>query len=105
MSLRKLTASMKIAFRALRINRMRSALTMLGIIIGVAAVIAMVAVGSGAEQRIREQIASIGSNVIVVLSGSLTSSGIRMGTGNAQTLTEDDAKAIVHECDAVALTT
>src|SRR5579863_5009090 len=103
-NLRKQTASVKIAFSALRINKMRSALTMLGIIIGVAAVIAMVAVGSGAEARIKEQIASIGSNLIVVLSGSITSSGIRMGTGNAQTLTEEDSKAIVRECDAAALT-
>jgi len=103
--MKKLVHSLTIAFDALRINKLRSALTMLGIIIGVAAVIAMVAVGSGAEERIREQIASIGSNVIVVLSGSLTSSGIRMGTGNAQTLTEDDARAIVRECDAVALAT
>ena len=103
--MKKLVHSMSIAFDALRINKMRSMLTMLGIVIGVAAVIAMVAVGSGAEERIRQQIASIGSNVIVVLSGSLTSSGIRMGTGNAQTLTEDDARAIVRECDAVALAT
>ncbi|MBZ5602306.1 MAG: ABC transporter permease [Acidobacteriia bacterium] len=99
--MRKLVASMRIAFSALRINKMRSALTMLGIIIGVAAVIAMVAVGSGAEARIQEQIASIGSNVIVVLSGSVTSSGIRMGSGFAQTLTEDDAKAIARECSGV----
>jgi putative ABC transport system permease protein len=104
MNLRKIIASMKIAFSALRINKMRSALTMLGIIIGVAAVIAMVAVGSGAQARIKEQIASIGSNLIIVLSGSITSSGIRMGTGNAQTLTEDDAKAIIRECSAAALT-
>jgi putative ABC transport system permease protein len=103
MNTRKIVASIKIAFSALRINKMRSALTMLGIIIGVAAVIAMVAVGSGAQQRIKEQIASIGSNLIVVLSGSITSSGIRMGTGNAQSLTEDDARAIVRECDAAAL--
>ncbi|MES1261008.1 MAG: ABC transporter permease [Acidobacteriota bacterium] len=103
MSTRKTAASVKIALRALRINKMRSALTMLGIIIGVAAVIAMVAVGSGAEGRIREQIASIGSNLIIVLSGSVTNSGIRMGTGNAQTLTEDDARAIIRECDAAAL--
>ena len=103
MNARKIAASVKIALRALRVNKMRSALTMLGIIIGVAAVIAMVAVGSGAEERIKEQIASIGSNLIVVLSGSITSSGIRMGTGNAQTLTEDDARAIVRECDAAAL--
>ncbi|MGP0071461.1 MAG: ABC transporter permease [Bryobacteraceae bacterium] len=103
--MKKVIHSLSIAFDALRINKLRSALTMLGIIIGVAAVIAMVAVGSGAEERIRQQIASIGSNVIVVLSGSLTSSGIRMGTGNAQTLTEDDARAIARECDAVALAT
>jgi len=99
--MKKITASMKIAFGALRINKLRSALTMLGIIIGVAAVIAMVAVGTGAEQRIQEQIASIGSNVIIVVSGSITSSGIRMGTGNAQTLTEDDAKAIARDSTAV----
>jgi putative ABC transport system permease protein len=105
MNARKIAASMKIALRALRVNKMRSALTMLGIIIGVAAVIAMVAVGSGAKERIREQIASIGSNLIVVLSGSITSSGIRMGTGNAQSLTEDDARAIARECDATALAT
>jgi putative ABC transport system permease protein len=103
MNARKITASMKIAMQALRINKMRSALTMLGIIIGVAAVIAMVAVGSGAEVRIKEQIASIGSNLIIVLSGSVTSSGIRMGTGNAQTLTEEDARAIIRECDAAAV--
>jgi len=102
MRARKILSSVKIALRALRINKMRSALTMLGIIIGVAAVIAMVAVGSGAQERIREQIASIGSNLIVVLSGSITSSGIRTGTGNAQTLTEDDARAIMRECDAAA---
>lgn len=99
--MKKLTASMKIAFGALRINKLRSALTMLGIIIGVAAVIAMVAVGSGAQARIQQQIASIGSNIIIVVSGSITSSGIRMGTGNAQTLTEDDAKAIARETSSV----
>jgi putative ABC transport system permease protein len=103
--MKKLAHSLTIAFDAMRINKLRAALTMLGIVIGVAAVIAMVAVGSGAEERIRQQIASIGSNVIVVLSGSLTSSGLRMGTGNAQTLTEEDARAMVRECDGVALAT
>src|SRR5262249_45485713 len=85
----------------LKANKMRSALTMLGIIIGVAAVIAMVAVGSGATARIEEQIQSIGSNVIIVLSGSINSGGIRLGSGASQTLTEDDAKAIATECPAV----
>src|SRR5437660_1165540 len=99
----KLLASIRIALRALRVNRMRSALTMLGIIIGVAAVIAMVAVGSGATARIQEQIQSIGSNLIMVLPGSLTTSGMRLGSGAGVTLTEDDGKAIMAECPAVAL--
>jgi putative ABC transport system permease protein len=97
----RLLPSVKIAFRALRVNKMRSALTMLGIIIGVAAVIAMVAVGSGATARIQEQIASIGSNLIIILPGSITSSGIRLGSGNAVSLTDDDAKAIAAECPAI----
>jgi len=99
--MKKVLASMKIAFGALLINKLRSALTMLGIIIGVAAVIAMVAVGAGAQVRIQQQIASIGSNIIIVLSGSITSSGVRVGTGNAQTLTEDDAKALASDSSAV----
>jgi putative ABC transport system permease protein len=97
----KVLQSMKIAFRALRVNKLRSALTMLGIIIGVGAVIAMVAVGSGATARIQEQIASIGSNVIIVQPGSLNLGGVRQGWGNAQTLTEDDAKAIGSELSSV----
>jgi len=97
----KILQSMKIAFRALRVNKLRSALTMLGIIIGVGAVIAMVAVGSGATQRIQEQIASIGSNVIIVQPGSLNLGGVRQGWGNAQTLTEDDAKAIGTELRSI----
>ncbi len=100
--MKKIAASMRIALTALRVNKLRSALTMLGIIIGVAAVIAMVAIGSGAQARIQEQIASIGSNVIIVLSGSVTSSGIRMGSGFAMTLSEDDAKVIARDCPGVA---
>jgi putative ABC transport system permease protein len=98
----KILAATRIALRALRVNRLRSALTMLGIIIGVGAVIAMVAVGSGATARIQEQIQSIGSNLIMVTPGSLTSNGIRLGSGAVVTLTEDDAKAIAAECPAVA---
>jgi putative ABC transport system permease protein len=98
----ELKSSVGIAITALRANKMRSALTMLGIIIGVAAVIAMVAVGSGATARIQEQIQSIGSNVIIVLSGSITSGGVRMGSGFSMTLTEDDARAIANECPSVA---
>jgi putative ABC transport system permease protein len=98
----KVLASVRIALRSLRVNRMRSALTMLGIIIGVAAVISMVAVGSGATARIQEQIQSIGSNLILVIPGSITSGGIRLGSGASVTLTEEDAKAIAAECSAVA---
>ncbi|HZX60813.1 MAG TPA: ABC transporter permease [Candidatus Methylomirabilis sp.] len=94
-------ASVQIALRALRINKLRSGLTMLGIIIGVGAVIAMMAVGAGARERIAAQIRSIGSNVIIVLSGSTTSGGIRLGHGTLLTLTEDDATAIAREVAAV----
>jgi len=94
-------ASIQIALRALRVNKLRSALTMLGIIIGVSAVIAMMAVGAGARERIAEQIRSIGSNVIIILSGSTTSGGIRIGSGSILTLTEDDATAIAREVPAV----
>jgi putative ABC transport system permease protein len=83
------------------VNKMRSTLTMLGIIIGVGAVVAMVAVGSGAKQRISEQIASMGSNLLIVLSGSSTSGGLRFGSGTVPTLTADDAKAILTEIPAV----
>jgi putative ABC transport system permease protein len=82
---------------------MRSALTMLGIIIGVAAVIAMVGVGSGATERIQEQIRSIGSNLIIVLPGSVSSNGVRLGSGAVASLTQDDAKAISLDCPSVAL--
>ena len=99
----KLRTSIKIALRALQVNRTRSALTMLGIIIGVAAVIAMVGVGSGATERIQQQIQSIGSNLIIVLPGSISSNGVRLGSGAVATLTEDDAKAIAAECPTVAL--
>jgi putative ABC transport system permease protein len=94
--------TLKIALRALRTNKMRSFLTMLGIIIGIAAVIAMMAVGTGASYVISQQIASIGSNIILVVPGSTTSGGLRTGSGGAQTLTSDDAKAIMAECPSVA---
>jgi len=93
--------SVRIAGRALRVNKLRSALTMLGIIIGVAAVIAMVGVGAGAQARVAEQIQSLGSNLIIVLSGSVTSSGIRLGTGSQLTISEDDSAAIAREVPLV----
>ena len=96
-----LLGSLWIALRALMVNKMRSALTMLGIIIGVGAVIAMIAVGSGAKKRIAEQIASMGSNLLMVMSGSSTSGGLRFGSGTVPTLTVDDAKAIQAEIPGV----
>ena len=93
--------SARISLRALRVNKLRSGLTMLGIVIGVAAVIAMVAVGSGAQARVAEQIQSLGSNLIIVLPGSVISSGARLGHGTRWTITEDDALAIQRELDTV----
>jgi putative ABC transport system permease protein len=99
-----LLAGVRIALRALRVNKLRSALTMLGIVIGVGAVIAMVAVGTGAAQRIKSQIASIGSNLLMIQPGSATSGGIRLGYGSRMTLTEEDARAIALEVPGVLYT-
>ena len=97
-----LPSTFRISLRALRVNKMRSALTMLGIIIGVGAVIAMLAVGTGASRKIAEQIASMGSNLLIILPGSTTSGGVRMGAGTQPTLTLMDAEAIQKESSAVA---
>ena len=94
-------ATLRIALLALRINKMRSALTMLGIIIGVAAVIVMIAVGNGAQARVEEQIKSLGSNIIMVLSGSVTSGGARGGSGSQPTIFEEDAYAMMREVDEI----
>jgi putative ABC transport system permease protein len=96
----KAWAAVRMALGALRVNKLRTALTMLGIIIGVAAVIAMVSVGAGAQERIAEQIRSMGSNLIVIFPGAQTSGGIRWGLGSQQTLTEEDARAIAIEVPA-----
>jgi putative ABC transport system permease protein len=90
-----------VAIRALRRNKMRSVLTALGIIIGVAAVIAMVGIGNGAKAQVEAQIASLGQNVILIFSGSTTTSGIRTGWGGAGTLKIEDAKAIRREVPGV----
>ena len=98
-----LLSVLRVALKALRVNKLRSALTMLGMIIGVAAVIAMIAIGSGAQERVREQIKNLGSNLILVLPGSTTASGVRLGAGAAQTLTEGDAEAIAREVEGVVV--
>ena len=82
------------AWLAMWANRLRTILTMLGMVIGVTAVILMLAVGQGAQQHVQESIASMGSNLFIVLSGSTTSGGLRMGGGAAPTLTVADAQAI-----------
>jgi putative ABC transport system permease protein len=97
----KLLASAKIALRALRANTLRTGLAMLGIIIGVGAFIASGAIGAGAQQRIAEQIRSLGSNLIVILSGSFHSGGIRLGSGTQLSITEDDAAAVAREIPSV----
>ncbi|HRK25448.1 MAG TPA: ABC transporter permease [Beijerinckiaceae bacterium] len=88
---------------ALRANALRSILTMLGIVIGVAAVIAMMAVGSGAREQVNQQIRSLGSNLIQIVPGNVTSGGVRMGSGQSSTLTDDDARAIVAEIPSVQI--
>ena len=94
-------ATLRIALNALRVNKLRSALTMLGVIIGVAAVITMLAVGAGAEARIQEQIKSLGSNLMIVTAGARTASGVRLSTGITPSLTEDDAAAIARDISEV----
>ena len=84
----------RIALRALARNKLRAFLTMLGIIIGVGAVIAMVAIGEGAKSTIRSQISALGTNVLIVLPGSNVQGGVRAGTGNVNTLVDADARAI-----------
>lgn len=93
----------KIAIRAIRANKMRSVLTSLGIIIGVAAVIVMLAIGNGAQISIQNEMRSIGTNLIMIRSGSTTSSGARMGRGTQPTLKNGDADAIQEKVDAIKL--
>jgi len=94
---------LRIAYRALARHRLRSLLTMLGIIIGVGAVIAMIALGQGARNAVQAQIASLGSNVIMIFPGTTTQGGVRWGMGTMTTLSEADAAAIRKECPSVAL--
>ena len=94
---------LRVALKALRVNKLRSSLTMLGMIIGVAAVIAMLAIGGGAQERVREQLKNLGSNLMLILPGSTTASGVRLGVGAAQVLTEEDAQAIAIEVEGVVV--
>lgn len=95
-------STFKISLRSLKVNKMRSILTSLGIIIGVSAVIIMLSIGEGAKQRINKDISSMGSNLLMVMSGSTTSSGVRMGSGTQPTLTIKDSEAILARCPSVS---
>ena len=96
-----LLLTFRVAIRALGRNKLRSSLTMLGIIIGVGAVIAMVGIGQGASASIQSQIANLGNNMLFVMSGSMNMGGMRGGAGSNNTLTPEDAEAIERECPSV----
>ncbi|MCL4850778.1 MAG: ABC transporter permease [Bryobacteraceae bacterium] len=97
-----IAAVIKIAMRALGRNKARTFLTMLGIIIGVASVIAMVSLGQGAQKQVQEQIQSMGTNMLIVSAGSQTSGGLRGGAGTTTTLIPEDVDALLREAPAVA---
>jgi ABC-type antimicrobial peptide transport system permease subunit len=97
----KVYRTIRTAMRALRRNPMRALLTTLGIVIGVAAVIAMMEIGAGSSAAVQKSISSMGANVVLVMPGTATSSGISFGSGSVTTLTPDDAAAIQRECPAV----
>ncbi|MFC5419985.1 ABC transporter permease [Bosea eneae] len=96
-----LLEAIRSALSAIGANALRSALTMLGIIIGVAAVIAMVAIGSGARERVDSQIKSLGANLAIIQAGNVTQGGVRLGAGASSTLTDEDAKAVAAEVEDV----
>ncbi|MGE3538696.1 MAG: ABC transporter permease [Candidatus Tectimicrobiota bacterium] len=100
--MRLLVVAVRIALRALRRNMMRSLLTTLGIIIGVAAVIIMVSISQGASVAVQEQIARMGNNMLIILPGSVTQGGVRTGSGGVSSLRLNDARAIQRDCPAVS---
>ncbi len=91
-----------VALRAIRRNAMRSALTALGIVIGVGAVIAMIDIGQGSSESVRRTIASMGANNLMIQSGQGASGGVSLGAGSILTLTPDDAEAVARDCPAIA---
>src|SRR2546430_17247566 len=105
--MRLLLITVRIALRALRRNTLRSLLTILGIIIGVAAVIAMVSIGQGASVAVQEQIARMGTNILIIAPGSITRGGLTTGSSTASgeliTLSINDVRAIQRECPAVRI--
>jgi len=101
----KLGVTLNMAVRALVRNKMRTLLTMLGIIIGVGAVISMLAIGTGARESVSKSIANLGTNTLIISPGSTTAGGVRSGQGGRTTLTPADVQAILEECSSVAAAT
>jgi putative ABC transport system permease protein len=99
------TAVLKIALRALSRNKARTALTMLGIIIGVASVIAMVSLGQGAQKQVQDQISSMGTNLLIVQAGSQRTGGVRSGAGTSTSLTPDDMAAVLRDVPSISAAT
>lgn len=100
--MRAIVQILKMSLHSLRRNVMRSALTTLGIIIGVAAVIAMMEIGQGSSTAVRQTIANMGANILLIQAGTASSGGVSLGTGSVVTLTPQDAEAILHDCPSVA---
>ncbi len=99
--MRKLRRTVQMAARALRSNIMRSGLTTLGIVIGIAAVITMMEIGQGSSATMQKNIKSMGADNVMILPGTASSGGVSMGTGSVKTLTPEDVEAIIRECPAV----
>ncbi|MCK5009501.1 MAG: ABC transporter permease, partial [Deltaproteobacteria bacterium] len=97
--------TIRVALRALRKNKLRSLLTVLGVVIGVCAVITLVSMGSGAQIAIEKSIRGLGTNLLIIFPGSITKGGMRTGSGTVTTLTAEDAKAIQEECPAIQMVT
>jgi putative ABC transport system permease protein len=100
--MKRILATLKIALRALRRNKLRTFLTMLGMIIGISAVIASVSIGDGAKAQVEAQIAGLGENMLLIFPGSINSGGVRSGWGNRRTLTIEDAEAIQTQLQGVS---
>jgi ABC-type lipoprotein export system ATPase subunit/ABC-type antimicrobial peptide transport system permease subunit len=101
LSMHILPRTLSVAFKALQRNKTRSFLTTLGILIGVAAVIAMMEIGQGSKNALQQTIASMGANILAIYPGASTSGGVSFGTGSIMTLTPDDATEILHQCPAI----
>ncbi|HEV7230995.1 MAG TPA: ABC transporter permease, partial [Bacteroidia bacterium] len=95
----------KVSYRSLSKNKLRTFLTMLGIIIGVASVIAMLAIGEGSRKNIQASVASLGTNTIMIFPGAITAGGVRMEAGSSQSLRKEDAEAISERCQLVSAVT